>query len=138
MDFNGDFKYDLALGQLGEGWIGKMLSNNTIEVKFDFACHKTGNFYIEYQSRGKPSGISTSQADYWMLIASTEKGLRLKDGLTDVEKSDVMFAVLLDTERLKEICKTNFYRKNVKGGDNNTSIGLLIKSKELLCQLKKK
>jgi|TARA_B110000977_G_scaffold174451_1_gene228319 hypothetical protein len=132
MDFNGDFKYDLALGQLGEGWIGKMLSNNTIEVKFDFACHRTGNFYIEYESRNKPSGIATTQADYWMLIASTEKGLRLKDGLTDVDTSDVMFAVLIDTNRLKDICRTKHFKKGMKGGDNNTSLGVLIKSKDLL------
>lgn len=132
MDFNGDFKYDLALGQLGEGWIGKMLSNNTIEVKFDFACYKTGNFYIEYESRGKKSGIATTKADYWMLIASTEKGIRLKDDISNVESSDVMFAILLDTERLKRICKERHFKKGVKGGDNNTSLGVLIKSKDLL------
>ena len=132
MDFNGDFKYDLALGQIGEGWVGKMLSNNTIEVKFDFACCKTGNFYIEYESRGKPSGIATTQADYWMLIASTEKGIELKKQLRDVEKDDVLYSIMLPTEKLKEICKTKYYRKGVSGGDSNTSAGILIKSKDLL------
>ena len=132
MDFNGDFKYDLALGQLGEGWVGKMLSSKTIEVKFDFACYKTGNFYIEYESRGKPSGIATTQADYWMLIASTEKGVRLKEEMSGVDSSDVMFAILLDTNRLKEICRLKYFRKDVKGGDSNTSLGVLIKSKDLL------
>mgnify|MGYP000049857422 FL=1 len=132
MEYNGDFKYDLALGQLGEGWIGKMLSSNTIEVKFDFACYKTGNFYIEYESRGKPSGIATTEADYWMLIASTEKGTRLKNEVSDVDSSDVMFAILVDTNRLKEICRVKYFRKKVKGGDSNTSLGVLIKSKDLL------
>jgi|TARA_R100000482_G_scaffold109485_1_gene51746 hypothetical protein len=132
MDFNGDFKYDLALGQLGEGWVGKMLSSKTIEVKFDFACYRTGNFYIEYESRGKPSGISTTKADYWMLIASTEKGVDLKTELRDIEKDDILFSVLLSTEKLKELCKTKHYRKNVSGGDSNTSTGILIKSKDLL------
>jgi hypothetical protein len=132
MDYNSDFKYDLALGQLGEGWIGKMLSSQTIEVKFDFACYRTGNFYIEYESRGKPSGIATSQADYWMLIASTEKGVRLKSELTDVESDDVLFSVLLHKDRLKHLCKTKYYRKGVKGGDDNTSLGVLIKAKDLI------
>ena len=132
MDFNGDFKYDLALGQLGEGWVGKMLSSKTIEVKFDFACYRTGNFYIEYESRGKPSGIATTKADYWMLIASTEKGVELKKQLRDIEKDDVLYSIMLSTEQLKELCRTKCYRKNVSGGDSNTSTGILIKSKDLL------
>ena len=132
MDFNGDFKYDLVLGQLGEGWVGKMLSNKTIEVKFDFACYRTGNFYIEYSSRGKPSGIATTKADYWMLIASTEKGVELKNQLRDIEKDDVLYSIMLPTEKLKEVCRTKYYRKDVGGGDSNTSTGILIKSKDLL------
>ena len=132
MDFNGDFKYDLVLGQLGEGWVGKMLSNKTIEVKFDFACYRTGNFYIEYSSRGKPSGIATTKADYWMLIASTEKGVELKGQLRDIEKDDVLYSIMLPTEKLKEVCRTKYYRKDVGGGDSNTSTGILIKSKDLL------
>lgn len=132
MDYNSDFKYDLALGQLGEGWVGKMLSSKTIEVKFDFACYRTGNLYIEYESRGKPSGIATTKADYWMLIASTQKGVELKTQLRDIEKDDILFSVLLSTEHLKELCRTKYYRKDVSGGDNNTSTGVLIKSKDLL------
>mgnify|MGYP003652686348 FL=1 len=132
MDFNGDFRYDLALGQLGEGWVGSMLTNKTIEVKFDFACYRTGNFYIEYESRGKPSGIATSKADYWMLIASTEIGERLKKDLSEITNDDIMFSIMISSERLKKICREKHYRRDVKGGDNNTSLGILIKSKDLL------
>ena len=132
MDYNRDFKYDLALGQIGEGWIGKILSDKTIEVKFDFACYRTGNFYIEYESRGKKSGIATTQSDYWMLIASTESGGRLKDNLSELKHSDVLFSVMISTNRLKNVCKEKYFRKNVKGGDDNTSLGILIKSKDLL------
>lgn len=132
MDYNSDFKYDLALGQIGEGWIGKILSDKTIEVKFDFACYRTGNFYIEYMSRGKPSGIATTQSDYWMLIAATESGGRLKRELCELEESDVQFSVMISTDRLKRICKEKYFRKNVKGGDNDTSLGVLIKAKDLL------
>lgn len=132
MDYNSDFKYDLALGQVGEGWIGKILSDKTIEVKFDFACYRTGNFYIEYESRGKPSGIATTQSDYWMLIASTESGGRLKEHLSELQESDVLFSIMISTDRLKKLCKTKYFRKGVKGGDDNTSRGILIKAKELI------
>ena len=67
-----------------------------------------------------------------MLIATTEKGTRLKNEVSDVDSSDVMFAILVDTNRLKEICRVKYFRKKVKGGDSNTSLGVLIKSKDLL------
>ena len=132
MDYNNDFKYDLALGQLGEGWLGHLLSSKTIEVKFDFGCYRTGNFYIEYESRGKYSGITTTQADYWFLIAASEKGQRLKMDMANIDGSDVLHAVLIPTARLKQLCKTNYHRIGVAGGDNNTSVGILIKAKDLL------
>ena len=132
MEHNGDFRYDLELGKLGEGWVGRMLSSKTIEVKFDFACYKTGNFYIEYESRKKPSGIATSQADYYMLIAATESGQRLKKGLLEIENSDILYAILISSDRLKKMCRERYFRKSVKGGDKWTSLGVLIKAKELL------
>lgn len=39
-----------------------------VEVKFDNCLHETGNFAIECQSRGKPSGILTTQADIWIVV----------------------------------------------------------------------
>ena len=132
MNYNNDFKYDLALGQLGEVLIGKLLSSKTIEVKFDFGCYRTGNFYIEYESREKPSGIATTQADYWMLIAASEHGQRLKQNQETIQKEDVLYAVLIETERLKDLCRTKPYRIGVRGGDSNTSLGVLIKSTNLL------
>jgi hypothetical protein len=67
-----------------------------------------------------------------MLIASTEKGVELKKQLRDIEKDDVLYSIMLSTEQLKELCRTKYYRKNVSGGDSNTSTGILIKSKDLL------
>ena len=133
MDYNSDFKYDLALGQLGEGWLGQLLSSKTIEVKFDFGCYRTGNFFIEYESRGKPSGLATSQADYYFLIASSEKGERLKNDVSDLQHDDILHAVLIHKERLKELCrKVPKNRLRISGGDNNTSVGVLIKAVELI------
>ena len=38
----------------------------TFEVKEDFTCEKTGNVGLEFECRGKPSGIQTSQADFYI------------------------------------------------------------------------
>lgn len=135
MNFNSDFKYDLELGQVGETFISNLLRNKTIEVKFDFGTHRTGNFYIEYESRGKPSGIATTQASFWVLIAASESGCRLKNNLAPIEQDDVLFAVMIATEQLKHLCRTKYYRIDVPGGDDNTSKGVLIKS-NVLCQPK--
>ena len=132
MNYNNDFKYDLELGQLGEMLVGKLLSSRTIEVKFDFGCYHTGNFYIEYQSRNKPSGIATTKADYWMLIAASEYGQRLKSYQEQIQKEDILYAVLIETERLKDLCRSKPYKMGVKGGDSNTSLGVLIKAQTLL------
>jgi hypothetical protein len=135
MNFNSDFKYDLELGQVGETFISNLLRNKTIEVKFDFGTHRTGNFYIEYESRGKPSGLAKTQASFWVLIAASEKGCRLKHNIAPIEQDDVLFAVMIATEQLKHLCRTKYYRIDVPGGDDNTSKGVLIKS-SVLCQPK--
>jgi hypothetical protein len=131
MDFNSDFRYDLALGQLGESFVAQLFQSKTVEVKFDFGTHRTGNFYIEYESRGIPSGIATTQADYWMLIAATEKGCRHKEELGEIEKDDVMYCIFMHVDELKLRCRKNYYRKGVHGGDDNTSLGILIKVEHL-------
>ena len=90
---NLDFKTDLKLGNDGEGVIINFLerkgcsyvdSNNdnkydlkmitngketTYEIKTDVfiaPIYDTGNIFIEYESRGKASGISVTQADWFV------------------------------------------------------------------------
>ena len=36
------------------------------EVKCDRISHRTGNMVIEHTCNGKPSGITTTTADYWV------------------------------------------------------------------------
>lgn len=38
----------------------------TYEVKADRITQRTGNLCIEYECRGKPSGITTTTANYWV------------------------------------------------------------------------
>jgi hypothetical protein len=65
MQYNNDFKYDLKVGQAKEKELGDIINDKTIEVKYDLKSLATGNVYVEYFSRGKPSGISTSDAEYY-------------------------------------------------------------------------
>lgn len=132
MEYNSDFRHDLRIGLMGELLLGKLLSNTTVEVKLDFGTHRTGNFYIEYASRNKPSGIATTEADYWVLIAASEKGCRHKDNEVFMEEDDILYLVTISTNRLKELCRTKYERKGVPGGDENTSLGVLIKAVDLL------
>ena len=114
MKFNNDFRHDLEVGQLGEKLLADILEKKTIEVKKDLKAMQTGNVFIEYSSRGKRSGLSTSEADYWALIVSEE------------------VIKLVKTEFLKELCRPYLgTKRDVKGGDNDTSKGILLPVKEI-------
>ena len=65
MRYNSNFKYDLKVGMVAEKILAELLENKTIEVKKDLQAIKTGSIYIEYESRKKPSGLATTQADFY-------------------------------------------------------------------------
>ncbi len=115
MNYNSDFKYDLQLGQLGEKHLGNILDNQKVEVKTDYQASDTGNLFIEYFSRGKESGIITTEATWFAFIVSNEK------------------IILISTNKLKKLCRPYLNTKrDVKGGDDNTSQGILLPIKDLL------
>ena len=118
MKYTSSFTHDLNFGEKAEDWLNEMFSNGKlIEVKNDRIIHKTGNIFIEYESRGKPSGLSTTTANYWIY-----------------RMNELDIAFIIPTDKLKMICreylKEKKYIKN--GGDNNTSLGLLIPFTTLL------
>ena len=114
MDFNSDFKYDLKVGQVAEEYLSEILSGKKVEVKNDLQAHKTGNVFIEYFSRGKPSGISTSEAEFYCIV---------------IQKT----LIILPSENLKTLCRKYIGgKRDIKGGDNNTSKGILLPVKDLL------
>ena len=113
-----DFSHDLKLGNKGENLIAKilMLEGSKIEVKTDFHAIKgnaTGNVFVEFESRGKLSGISTTHAEWWCFVLSNQQ------------------IVLIEISKLKQLCKSDGLRI-VNGGDNNTSRGILLPVKLLL------
>jgi|TARA_R100000479_G_scaffold174285_1_gene122200 hypothetical protein len=115
MNYNSDFKYDLEIGKIGEEALGNLLSDQKIEVKTDFHLADTNNLAVEYASRGKYSGISTTEAEWFAFV----------------EGNDQDTIILVKTERLKSLCKKSFARK-VPGGDNNTSRLVLIPFHKIL------
>lgn len=113
MKYNNDFKYDLKVGQIKEEELGNIFNNKKIEIKYDLQALKTGNIYVEYESRGKKSGISKTESDYYCFAFGRTFHL-------------------IETELLKDKC-----RKYIKtdrdrtGGDSNTSKGILLPLDEL-------
>ena len=66
MKGNKKFDIDLKYGQIREQKVKEMFSKCQIEVKSERSWwKKTGNIAIEYEYRGKPSGIYATTSDYW-------------------------------------------------------------------------
>lgn len=115
MLYNSDFKHDLEVGQVRERQLGELLESQTIEVKTDFRAYETGNVYVEYRSRYKPSGLATTQADWYCFYLSENHLL------------------IIRTQRLKQLCRPYYgTKRDVFGGDSNTSKGILLPLDELI------
>lgn len=68
----------------------------------------TGNIFIEFESRGKPSGIVTTKSDIWFYVF-----YYLREIWT------------IPTPKLKKLINENNFDVRC-GGDNNTSLGYII------------
>jgi len=113
MNYNNDFKYDLKIGQVKEKELGDILNNKTIEVKYDLKALITKNVYVEYHSRGKLSGLSISEADFYCFCFGDTYHL-------------------IETIILKKRCRKYIGTdRDKRGGDNNTSKGILLPISEL-------
>jgi len=115
VEYNSDFRYDLKVGQVSEKRLGELLTDKTIEVKRDFRASQTGRVFVEFFCRGKPSGISTTEADFWAFMISDES------------------VVILPTKRLKKLVREARKKGNVvSGGDSNLSQGALVEIERLM------
>ena len=109
------FSKDLSYGKKHEKLVMKSMEN--FELKTDRMAHKTGNVYVEFQSRGKDSGIRSSKSDTWIFkIVST--GDRH------------MFSIHIPLSRLKRLVSKDY--RVVPGGDNLTSRGYLVPLTDLI------
>jgi len=118
MNFNNDFKYDLQIGQIAEKKLADIFQNKKIEVKYDKIASRTGNIAIEYESRGKPSGITITEAEYYCYV------------IADTKCDDIYLLIAVD--KLKKVCRKYFIENRIKNiGDNNTSKAIIIPLQEL-------
>ena len=120
MKFNNDkrFDLDLAYGQVFEKKVADLLCKSKIEVKTEKDKWKTtGNIVIEFESRGKPSGISTTSSDYWW------HNLAFGDA--------ILFSICVPVTALRKYIEIN-KPKVVRGGDDMTSKLYLIKLTDLV------
>lgn len=97
-EFREDSEYDI-LAEID----GKELK---FEVKEDFMCADTGNVALEFESRGKPSGIATSNADFYIYK------LVMKDGPEYIMHS---------AKALKAMIEKKKYFRIVIGGDKGSN-----------------
>ncbi len=72
----------------------------TFECKADTFAKRTGQIAIEYECNGKPSGITTTKADYWVhFFAGSNKYL------------------MIPTDELRAVIDGNGYARKCSGGD---------------------
>ena len=115
MKHTNKFDLDLKFGQSKENEL-QVAIEGKIECKADRLTVKTGNLFLEIESRGKPSGIMAVSYTHYAICFVVED-----------RKKDVW--VLIPTKILKKIMK-KFPIK--AGGDRWTSKGHIIPKCELL------
>ena len=109
------FTKDLSYGKKHEKLVMKSLEN--FELKTDRMAHKTGNVYVEFKSRGKDSGITTSKSDTWIF--------KIPNG-----RDTHLFSIHIPLTRLRKLVSKDY--KVVPGGDKLTSRGYLVPLTDLI------
>jgi hypothetical protein len=112
------YDIDLPGGKEWENEFAAIIFSGKIECKRDKLTHKTGNVFIEYQCRGKPSGLSITQANWWAIGIEGQNG-------------DIEVALLVSVPWLKAKCRPLWKTsKDVEGGDDKLSRGILLRLEE--------
>tara|TARA_R100001082_G_scaffold78423_1_gene45992 strand:+ start:339 stop:719 length:381 start_codon:yes stop_codon:yes gene_type:complete len=124
----GNFDIDLDFGKVYEEKVRKLFEGEgSIEVKTERDIWAdTGNVAIEIRSRGKPSGISITDAKWWIQVFTID--------------GDVKFMLMFRVDKLRKAVKymyLNDLANIVKGGDNNTSELILVPISTLILLNKK-
>jgi hypothetical protein len=117
--FSNEYNWDIDLefGKVGERRLNDIFANEKIEVKRDRIAMRTGNMAIEYMQQGRPSGIATTEADYWCYIFTNG--------------DDDAVYVIIPTDRLKEIAREQYKLGNIKHCGDNKNVIVLVPVTEL-------
>lgn len=114
------FDLDLEYGTEGENKVLSILNGaKKVEVKSDKIAYFSRRIAVEYEFSGKPSGIATTEADYWAFL---------------IEQTGTV--IFIPTDKLKQLCR-HCYKLGyiLEGGDYNASkmvyvpITMLVKEK---------
>ena len=124
----GNFDIDLDFGKIYEEKIKELFEGDgSIEVKTERDIWAdTGNMFVEVRSRGKPSGLSITDAKWWIHVFTID--------------GDVKFTIMFRVDKLKKAIKylySNDLAGMVKGGDDRTSDGILVPINTLILLNKK-
>ena len=113
------FDIDLSWGQIFEKKLENILRNKKIEVKTERDIWKvSGNIAIEYQYKGRKSGIAVTEAEWWAHILQ--------------DNEEIKCIMLMPTEELKKIARKHLLDKKVIGGDNGNTKMVLVPIHELM------
>ena len=112
-----NFDIDLDFGKKGEDWVIQLFEGNEkIEVKTERGLWKeTGNIAIEVKYKGKPSGLSTTEANMWIHLFEDNR--------------EIVGGFIIPVKTLKKRIKELYEAKEVsivKGGDGNESLIALL------------
>jgi hypothetical protein len=125
ISFDGGKKFDLQLSAalIAERKLGEIFATATIEkieLKTEsWLWEQSGNICIEYACNGQPSGISATEADYWV------HELR-RDGETLVY---LMFPI----DRLRDLVTlARLQGRTRRGGDGQRQMMALIRLSDIL------
>lgn len=115
-----NFDIDLRYGNTGEEHVLALLNGGKkVEVKTDRMAHKTGNIAVEFRCRGRLSGISTSEADYWAFVLCNNK-----------------ITIFIETEQLRAIARLYYEKGYIKqGGDDYASEMIILPLKLLINEI---
>ena len=99
LNFNDTSDYDLLIKKKDGALV-------TFEIKEDFMCGTTGNTVVEFECRGKPSGIAVTKASHYIYKMHTIKGIRY---------------IFHKTEDIIQMITDNKYLTVVNGGDKGSN-----------------
>lgn len=78
------------------------------EVKADRLTHKTGNIVIEFQCNGSPSGITATEADFWVYFVLESP-------------QEYLYYYVIPVEFIKKMILDKKFHRCLSGGDGQRS-----------------
>lgn len=120
-DYTSKFDIDLKFGEEFEYSLAKILSVGKVEVKTERnKWKKTGNIAIELMSRGKLSGLTVTEAEWWAHILTY--------------RGKIESVILIPVNKLKKLVKRlvdEGKARIVMGGDDDTSELVLVSLRDI-------